>query len=335
MSCEIRRVNRTPRKRAYDRNPSGRTLALSGARLISCACCVSTPALQQPRQASPERVGEYSQTSLFYRGVWKSVKPVAKNRISCTIIYRMPELTTLFPETEAPPVEASAAGPSRRLRLMGLVAVLSVSFVHFVIGAVYSLFHADKASQRYQSQIGVLDALLAELISLLLLWFVLSNHGRKWADIGWTPKWGDLAHGVILIVGSRAAGEIAVVLFQAFFQVFTGNYLQPRSTHGIISGGVSALTFLIVIVNPFFEELIVRGYTMTEVMALGGSRNLAIFISVLVQMSYHVYQGFLRCVGLTAVFLLFSIYFSRTRRIGPVIVAHFWSDAIALIRLAR
>jgi membrane protease YdiL (CAAX protease family) len=124
-------------------------------------------------------------------------------------------------------------------------------------------------------------------------------------------------------------------VFQAFFRTSTGAYLQPRTGHGIISAGVSLLTILIVIVNPFFEELIVRGYTMSEVMALGGSRNLAILISVFVQISYHIYQGFLRCVGLAAVFLLFSIYFSRTRRIGPVIVAHFWSDAWALIDLAR
>jgi len=34
----------------------------------------SASALQQPRQASPERVGEYSQTRLFYRALWKSVK---------------------------------------------------------------------------------------------------------------------------------------------------------------------------------------------------------------------------------------------------------------------
>jgi membrane protease YdiL (CAAX protease family) len=95
------------------------------------------------------------------------------------------------------------------------------------------------------------------------------------------------------------------------------------------------LTISIVIVNPFFEELIVRGYLMAEVIALGGSRNLAIIISVLVQVSYHIYQGLLRCVAVGAMFLVFSIYFSRTRKIGPVILAHFWSDAWALMRLAR
>src|ERR1700751_2790822 len=55
------------------RIPGGHTSAARGL-LISCACCVSPPTLQQPKQASPERVGEYSQTPLFYRALWKSVK---------------------------------------------------------------------------------------------------------------------------------------------------------------------------------------------------------------------------------------------------------------------
>ena len=245
----------------------------------------------------------------------------------------MPEPTTLVPEIEAPQV-APAAEESHRLRLLALGVVLSVSFIHFVIGAVYALFQLDKASQRYHSQVGVFDALTAELISLLLLWFVLSANKLRWADIGWSATWTDLVHGSGLIIGTRIVASIAMMLFQTFFRAYNGNYLQPRSGHGILSAGVSVLTIVLVFVNPFFEELIVRAYTMSEVMALGGSRNLAIFVSVLIQMSYHVYQGLLRCIGLMAVFLLFSIYFSRTRRIAPVIVAHFWSDAWALIHLA-
>jgi membrane protease YdiL (CAAX protease family) len=110
--------------------------------------------------------------------------------------------------------------------------------------------------------------------------------------------------------------------------------MQPRGVHGVTGAGVSLLTVLFVVVNPLFEELVVRGYLMSEIIGLGGGRSLAIFLSVLIQMSYHVYQGLVRCIALTAVFLLFSIYFSRTRRIVPVVIAHFWSDALALMRLA-
>jgi len=53
---------------------AGRTRALPTGLSISYACCVSATALQQPGQASPERVGEYSQTEPFYRALRTSVK---------------------------------------------------------------------------------------------------------------------------------------------------------------------------------------------------------------------------------------------------------------------
>jgi len=249
-------------------------------------------------------------------------------------MFRMPE-TTLFPDVETPPVAPVIPVVSRRRRLMALGVVLSVSIAHFVVAAFYALFQTEKAAQRYHTQIGVFTSLLAEVVSLLLLWFVLSEHNRSWAEIGWRPRWMDLVHGIGLIAGVRIAAGLVTTVFQGIFRNYAGHYVQPRSGHGLIEAGISLLTVLLVVVNPVFEELIVRGYTMSEIMGLGGSRHLAIFVSVLLQMSYHVYQGLLRCIALTAVFLVFSIYFSRTRRIGPVIVAHFWSDASALIRIAR
>ena len=215
-------------------------------------------------------------------------------------------------------------------RLFALGLVLSVSLTHFIVAAFYYLFHPEGS----RTQFGVAGALIAELTSLLVLWFVLTEHKRTWREIGWQPRWMDVPHGIFLILASRGAARLVTLIAQASFLRYTGHYLQPRSVHGVIGAGISLFTILFVFVNPLFEELIVRGYTMSEVTALGGSRNFAIFVSVLLQMSYHVYQGLLRAIGLTAAFLVLSIYFSRERRIIPIVVAHFWSDAVALIRTA-
>ena len=239
----------------------------------------------------------------------------------------------LLSSNEAPE-PPSAAGPPRQRRLVALGLVLSVSLTHFIVVAFYYLFHPEGPLDRYRTQLGVVVALIAELTSLLVLWFVLTEHKHTWREIGWQPRWMDLPHGIALIVASRVAARLVTLIVQASFLRHTGHYLQPRSVHGVTGAGISLFTIIFVFVNPLFEELIVRGYTMSEVMALGGSRNFAIFTSVLLQMSYHVYQGLLRAVGLAAVFLVFSIYFSRERRIIPVVIAHFWSDAQALIRTA-
>jgi membrane protease YdiL (CAAX protease family) len=247
----------------------------------------------------------------------------------------MPE-TTLVPEIAATPIPSPLAETNRHRRLLALGLVLSVSFTHFIVAAFYYVFHDDRLIDGRRTQFSLLVALIAELTSLLLcvLWFVLSEHKRTWKDIGWNPEWMDIIRGISLIVIVMVAARFATIFFQISYHNHLGHYLQPRSTHGVIGVGISALSIVFVFVNPFFEELIVRGYTISEVTALGGSRNLAIFLSVLIQMSYHVYQGLLRCVALTVVFTIFSVYFSKTRRIAPVVLAHFWSDASALIRLA-
>jgi len=246
----------------------------------------------------------------------------------------MPE-TILLPDVEPAPLAPVVAVVTRRRRLLALSLVLLISFAHFVVATFYSLLQTERTVERSHTQLGVFAALMAEILSLALLWFVLSEHKRSWAEIGWAPRWIDLFHGIGLIVGVRIAAGFAIIIFQGIFRNYTGHYLQPRSVHGLMDAGLSLLTVLLVVVNPFFEELIVRGYAMSEIMELGGSRNLAIVVSVGLQMSYHVYQGLLRCIALTVVFLVFSIYFSRTRRIVPAVIAHFWSDASALIRLAH
>jgi membrane protease YdiL (CAAX protease family) len=89
------------------------------------------------------------------------------------------------------------------------------------------------------------------------------------------------------------------------------------------------------LLNPFFEELLVRGFLITEVESLFGSKSIAVFASVGVQASYHLYQGVPNAIFLSAGFLLFSLYFIRTRRILPVVLAHLYLDVSAVLIYAH
>ena len=88
-----------------------------------------------------------------------------------------------------------------------------------------------------------------------------------------------------------------------------------------------------VLLNPFFEELIVRAYLMTEVQDLTGSSALAILVSVIVQFSYHLYYGWAGAISLSFQFLIFALYYARSRNISPVIVAHGLFDIYGIVRL--
>lgn len=236
---------------------------------------------------------------------------------------------TIVADVGASPI-ASASLPSRGRRIFALALVLGVSFAHFATAAFYYLLHPVIVADTHQRQLSLVNGIIAETTSLLLLWFVLSGQQRTWNDIGWDRTWSDIPRGVGLVVITLLFSNIASRFFQGFYFGSTGHYLQPRTTHGILGASVSALSIVFILINPFFEEMIVRAYTMSEVMGLGGSPSAAILISVFVQMSYHVYQGVVRCIALTVTFTIFSIYFAKTRRIAPIVVAHLCMDAYAL-----
>jgi len=189
-----------------------------------------------------------------------------------------------------------------RQRALGLAVVLLVSFGRFTANALYSTAYGQPSSDAHQRQWGVAMALMTEATALLLLWFLLSQQGRSWRDIGWNPRWSDVLSGIALAVITLPLSLFTTFVFQLIYHGLTGHYLASRSAHGVLGAGISALTIVFVLVNPFFEELIVRGYTISEITGLGRNAGLAVLASVLIQMSYHIYQGRTRCIGLAVTF---------------------------------
>jgi len=119
-------------------------------------------------------------------------------------------------------------------------------------------------------------------------------------------------------------GFIIFSVHHAFFPLGTsGVTAADLSTHSVL-----AIPFALI--NPFFEELIVRAYLMTEVKSLTGSWTVATALSVIIQWSYHLYYGWDGSLSIAFTFLVFSIYFARTRKATPLIVAHGLLDLWAL-----
>jgi membrane protease YdiL (CAAX protease family) len=87
------------------------------------------------------------------------------------------------------------------------------------------------------------------------------------------------------------------------------------------------------LLNPFFEELIVRAYLMTEVRELTGSSLAAIVVSVALQTSYHFVWGWRVVITNFFIFLVFAIWYAATRRATPVILAHGIFDLDFFVRL--
>lgn len=88
---------------------------------------------------------------------------------------------------------------------------------------------------------------------------------------------------------------------------------------------------LAAIQNAVLEEVIMVGYLFTRWRQVGWSWPLVIGLSALIRGTYHLYQGFGGFVGNVAMGLILGLFFVRTRRVMPLVVAHTLLDVVAFV----
>jgi membrane protease YdiL (CAAX protease family) len=232
------------------------------------------------------------------------------------------------PAAAVPRPEFSAA--EKRLRWFEICLVLVIALGGSLFNSLYLLRYGPNALPR-TAGLRFVVGFVHEAACLALLGYVLWRRGRRFRDIGLRWSLRDVGMGLVVIVASYVSLLVgSVALDGIHFAIFRTLPTGPIG-RDFFSSSVVALPFSLL--NPFFEELIVRAYLMTEVAELTGSMMLAVFLSVLVQFSYHLYYGWWAALSLAFQFLVFALYYARYRRALPIIVAHELFDLYALIRL--
>jgi membrane protease YdiL (CAAX protease family) len=219
----------------------------------------------------------------------------------------------------------------RRQRWFEVCLVLLVACGSYLLYSLYLLIQGPSAAPQ-NSSLRWAGGIVHEATALLLLGYVLSRRGRKFADLGlrWSPR--DVGVGLLVTGLSYAVYGLGHTLVQTIHHLMYGSIATgPTGKDFFAHPSVFAIPFSLL--NPFFEELIVRAYLMTEVMELTGSSTLAVALSVGVQFSYHLYYGWVGAISLSFLFLVLALYYVRSRRALPIIVAHGFFDLYALLRL--
>jgi len=225
---------------------------------------------------------------------------------------------------------------SKTYRAFELCLVVAVAFAAPIFVSIYSLFLGSLTQSSQGSAVLVFYGLIYELLALAVMAYVLSRQGRSLKQIGLSFSWMDILVSLLLIVISYAAFYICyVAIFYGSYFVTGRALTQPAKTQTYLDAGITIGTILFVILNPIYEELIARAYIITEVKFLTGSGILAVIVSVVIQVLYHLYQGVPSAISVGAMFLVLSIYYLRYKRIGPVILAHLYFDLFALLVYAR
>jgi membrane protease YdiL (CAAX protease family) len=225
------------------------------------------------------------------------------------------------------PVRADA-----RRRWFELALVMLVAFGGSILSSVWKL--EDSHAVQPRQGISYTEAVFQELTILLLLGYVLSRRHLRIRDLGLRFSLRDIAAGlgvwVVSVVMYYAGGLFVGAVLHALFR-------SPPASHTAheVFGRLSWQVIPLILVNPFFEELTVRAYLMSEIKALTGSWTLAIATSVAVQTAYHLYYGWYGALTLSFSFLVLALYYAWRRRAAPIILAHGIQDVLGFALLLR
>jgi membrane protease YdiL (CAAX protease family) len=218
-----------------------------------------------------------------------------------------------------------------RRRWFELCLVLLIAFTGPIFSSLNVLLFGLSAVPQV-SNLRWVGQCVQEAAILILLAYVLSRRAHKFADLGLRWSIRDVGVGVLVVLLGYSAYFLGGTLLQTIHYIIYSAYARPINPRTFYPH-VSLMMVLFSFLNPFFEELIVRAYLMTEIMELTGSSALAVILSVGLQFVYHLYYGWFGAVALSCQFLVFSLYYARWRRALPIVVAHGIVDLYAVFRL--
>jgi membrane protease YdiL (CAAX protease family) len=233
---------------------------------------------------------------------------------------------------ETTSLECPATPPAnKRQRWFEVILVMLVAFAGSILGSIYILKNITSATMQFAGPRLILG-FVQEITGLLLLGYVLSRTGRRFRDIGFRWSLRDVGIGFFVAIVSYITYAIG---YYALYKIHLAIFGAPihHTPNKEVFGHMGYASIPFILINPFFEELIVRAYLMTELIDLTRSSALAVAVSVALQFSYHLYYGWWIALSLAFQFLIFALFFAASRRALPVITAHALFDLYALLRL--
>lgn len=251
----------------------------------------------------------------------------------------MPVITE--PAASAP----GSAPPSRRILRDEVVLVLAVSLGASAVSALISFVGSVTREGSLANQAAVLNrsaapgrpwldlawqlfGIASSLVPVFLVAHFLMRGGESMRVIGvdGRHRWLDLGRGAVvaaviggtglaLYLGARASGANLTVVPTTLPDVW---WRIP-------------VLVLSAIENAALEEVVVLGYLLHRLQALGWSFPKAVAASSVLRGSYHLYQGIGGFFGNMAMGVIFCLLYKRWGRVMPLLVAHALIDIVAFV----
>jgi len=226
------------------------------------------------------------------------------------------------------PSEVSNVYLSRE-RWVELCLVIFVVVVPLILSSLSGFLFGLKETTAEMGNLRLVISMAGELGGLALVWYVLRKSNRTLRDLGLSWSIGQFGMGFQVAFLFMLVTGVARAVHGSAYQFWMGEAYHGVDVTGYLFSGKPALMFVFLMIVPFFEEIIVRGYVMTELGQLSGSVTLATVASVVLQTSYHLYQGWVSAGVLLLGFSVPAIYYAKTKKLLPVIVCHGLVDMFA------
>jgi len=232
---------------------------------------------------------------------------------------------------QQPSPPAPESDSRTRRRWFELALVMFLAFSGSLIRSI-SLLNAGPSSPNQISMARWIEAAAHQIGILFLVSYILRQSGRTFRDIGFRWSLTEATEGLWLYVAAYTFYRAGAFLIHFGYHFLSGShphYVDSR----LIFGHMPLFALPFWLLNPFYEEIVVRAYLMTEILELTGSVTLSAVASLVLQTSYHLYYGWAGALALGIQFIAFVGYFAIWRRALPLVVAHGLFDLVGFFRL--
>lgn len=201
------------------------------------------------------------------------------------------------------------------------IGIVTLCFGWFIAGSVYAVSAGFKTGA--YSEGGIVGLLILEVLLGLTALYILRSRGFDVPSLYPRPSVVGVAFGSFLYVSAAGAAGLALMMFNA------EHYSEPLER--LMGGAPIGLPALVLlgVVNGAYEEIFLLGFLLRGLRGYGLS--LAIGVSMLVRVLYHLYQGPLGAVCIGIFGLVLSLSYVANGKLFPAVFAHAVADIVPFI----
>jgi membrane protease YdiL (CAAX protease family) len=203
------------------------------------------------------------------------------------------------------------------------ICISALCFGWFIFASITAVRAGYRAGGSFSDE-GFISLIAFELVVGTVALYVLRVRGFSVASLYPVPSMSGAGVGVLLYIATVFVAWLVTAPFTSAAYNAPIERLMPEK------GGVELATLVALgIVNGAYEEVFLLGFLLRGLRGYGLA--VALGVSLLVRLLYHLYQGPVGALSVFAFGGVLSLYFASSGRLFPAVLAHALGDIVPFI----